>query len=117
VSGKDLSLRQIDLLAHGYFNGGSELKGQIQEGQISWTLEQLQKSQVSESPQLGQREARVLLDLELAQKYLYRLLSGLQQVGLTGNEFFAQADLIIEGILRVLPSFQKSLEVWHDQRR
>jgi len=68
VSEKDLSLRQIDMLAHGYFRGGAELKAQIQGGQISWTLEQLQKSQVRESPQLGQREARVLLDLELAQK-------------------------------------------------
>jgi len=117
VSEKDLSLRQIDMLAHGYFRGGAELKAQIQGGQISWTLEQLQKSQVRESPQLGQREARVLLDLELAQKYLYRLLSGLQQVGLAGNEFYAQADLIVEGILSVLPRFQKSLESWHDQRR
>ena len=117
VSGKDLSLRQIDLLAHGYFRGGAALKAQIQQGQIPWTLEQLQKSQVRESPQLGQREARVLLDLELAQKYLHRLLAGLQKQGLAGNEFFAQADLIVEGILSVLPRFQKSLEVWHDKRR
>lgn len=117
VSDKDLSLRQIDLLAHGYFRGGAELKAQIQQGQIGWTLEQLKKSQVRESPQLGQREARVLLDLELAQKYLYRLLAGLQKPGLTGNEFYAQADLIVEGILSVLPRFQKSLEGWHDQRR
>jgi ParB-like chromosome segregation protein Spo0J len=117
VSGKDLSLRQIDLLAHGYFRGGAELKAQIQQGQISWTLEQLQKNQVRESSQMGQREARVLLDLELGQKYLYRLMAGLQQPGLAGNEFFAQADLLVEGILRVLPSFQKRLEVWHDKRR
>jgi ParB-like chromosome segregation protein Spo0J len=117
ASGKNLSLRQIDLLANGYFRGGAELKGQIQQGQISWTLEQLQKSQVLESSQLGQREARVLLDLELAQKYLHRLLAGLQKPGLAGNEFFAQADLIVEGILSVLPRFQKSLEVWHDKRR
>jgi KorB domain len=117
VSGKNLSLRQIDMLANGYFRGGAELKAQIQRGQISWTLEQLQKSRVRESPQLGQCEARVLLDLELAQKYLHRLLAGLQKPGLAGNEFFAQADLIVEGILSVLPRFHKSLEVWHDKRR
>ena len=117
ASGKNLSLRQIDLLAHGYFRGGATLKAQIQQGQISWTLEQLQRSQVRESAQLGQREARVLLDLELAQKYLHRLLAGLQQPELGGNEFFAQADLIVSGILSVLPRFQKSLEVWHDKRR
>lgn len=117
ASGKNLSLRQIDLLAHGYFRGGAELKAQIQQGQISWTLDQLQKSQIRESPQMGQRETRVLLDLELAQKYLHRLLAGLQQPGLAGNEFFAQADLIVSGILSVLPRFHKSLEVWHDKRR
>lgn len=117
VSGKDLSLRQIDLLAHGYFRGGEALKTQIQQGQIIWTLEQLQKGQVRESPRMGQREARILLDMELAQKYLYRLMAGLKQPGLAGNEFFAQADLIVEGILSVLPGFQKVLEVWHDKRR
>ena len=117
VSGKNLSLRQIDMLANGYFRGGAELKAQIQRGQIGWTLEQLQKSRVQESPQLGQREARVLLDLELAQKYQHRLLAELHKPGLGGNEFFAQADLIVEGILSVLPRFQKSLEVWHDKRR
>jgi len=117
ASGKHLSLRQIDLLARGYFQGGAALKAQIQQGQISWTLDQLQKSQVRESSELGQREARVLLDLELAQKYLRRLLAGLQQPSLTGNAFFAQADLLVEGLLTLLPRFQKSLEVWHDKRR
>jgi hypothetical protein len=117
VSDKDLSLRQIDLLAHGYFRGGAALKAQIEEGQIGWTLEQLQKSQVRESPKLGERETRLLLDLELAQKYLFRLLAELSRTGFSGGEFFAQADLIVEGILSVLPRFQKSLEVWHDQRR
>lgn len=117
ASGKNLSLRQIDLLAHGYFRGGRELKAQIEQGHISWTLDQLQKTQVRESPQMGQHEARVLLDLELAQKYLHRLLAGLSRPSLAGNEFFAQADLIVEGILSVLPRFQKSLEVWHDSRQ
>jgi len=117
ASNKDLSLRQIDLLAHGYFRGGAALKGQIEQGQIGWTLEQLQKSQIRESPHLGEREARVLADLELAQKYLYRLLAGLSRQGLAGNEFFAQADLIVEGILSALPRFQKALELWHDSRR
>ena len=99
------------------FRGGAALKAQIEEGQIGWTLEQLQKSRVRESPELGERETRLLLDLELAQKYLYRLMAGLQQPGLAGNEFFAQADLIVEGILSVLPGFQKILEAWHDKRR
>lgn len=117
VSGKHLSLRQIDLLARGYFRGGAALKSQIQQGNISWTLEQMQKSHAVETSQLDKREGRILLDLELAQKYLHRLLSELKAPGQGSSEFFAQADLIVDGLLSALPRFQKNLEVWHDSRR
>lgn len=117
VSGKQLSLRQIDILAHGYFRGGTALKTQIQQGQISWTLEQMQKSQARETSTLNQQEKRVLLELEMAQKYIHRLLAGLPAARLRSNEFFAEADLMVEGILRVLPHLKKSLETVHDSRR
>ncbi|MCK5217964.1 chromosome partitioning protein ParB [bacterium] len=117
VSGKQLSLRQIDILAHGYFRGGTALKTQIQQGQISWTLEQMQKSQARETSTLNQQEKRVLLELEMAQKYIHRLLAGLPAAGLRSNDFFAEADLIVERILRVLPHLKKSLETVHDSRR
>jgi len=117
VSGKHLSLRQIDLLAHGYFRGGTALKAQIQQGHIGWTLEQMQKSHAGETSQLDQREARILQDLELAQKYLHRLLAALKAPRMGSNEFFAQAGLIVDGLLSVLPQFKQSLEAWHDSRR
>ena len=117
VSGKQLSLRQIDILANGYFRGGTALKTQIQQGQISWTLEQMQKSQARETSTLNQQEKRVLLELEMAQKYIHRLLAGLPAAGLRSNDFFAEADLIVERILRVLPHLKKSLETVHDSRR
>ena len=117
VSGKQQSLRQIDILAHGYFRGGTALKTQIQQGQISWTLEQMQKSQARETSTLNQQEKRVLLELEMAQKYIHRLLAGLPAAGLRSNDFFAEADLIVERILRVLPHLKKSLETVHDSRR
>jgi hypothetical protein len=117
VSGRNLSLRQIDLLAHGYFRGGVALKAQIQQGNISWTLDQMQKSHALKAPHLDERAKRILLDLEMAQKYLYRLLSELKNPEQGNNEFFAQADLMVDGLLSVLPRFQKSLEVWHDSRR
>lgn len=118
VSGKQLSLRQIDMLAQGYFRGGAALKTQIQQGQISWTLEQMQKSQAREETSLlNQQEKRVLLELEMTQKYIHRLLAGLPTAGLSSNEFFAEADLMVERILRVLPHLKKSLEAVHDSRR
>jgi hypothetical protein len=36
VAGKHLSIRDIELLAHGYFRGSSELREQIQRGNIRW---------------------------------------------------------------------------------
>lgn len=118
VSGKHLSLRQIDLLAQGYFRGGTALKAQIQKGNIGWTLTQMQKSHAEGTSSLNQYEKRILLDLELMQKYLHRLLAELRpESRLCRNEFLAQADLIVEGLLSVLPQFQKNLEVWHDFRR
>jgi hypothetical protein len=116
VSGKHLSLRQIDLLAHGYFRGGEALRTQIQQGQISWTLEQMQR-RGEENTGLGKLEKRVVLDLELAQKYMRRLDSQVRNSCLAGNDFFAQADLIVEGILDLLPSFTQSLEAFRDSRR
>jgi len=116
VSGQQLSLRQIDLLAHGYFRGGEALRAQIQQGRIAWTLARMQK-RGEEDSNLGEREKRVLLDLELAQKYLRRLQSEVRDSSLAGNDFFAQADLIVEGILHLLPLFTQSLEAFHDSRR
>ncbi len=116
VSGQHLSLRQIDLLAHGYFRGGEALRAQIQQGQIAWTLEQMQR-RGEEATGLGKLEKRVVLDLELAQKYLRRLLSEVRNSSLAGNDFFAQADLMVEGILHLLPSFKQSLEAFRDSRR
>ena len=41
VSGNDLSTRDIDTLTYGYFNGGKEIKSQIENGNIDWTLRSL----------------------------------------------------------------------------
>lgn len=45
VAGKGLSIRDIELLANGFFKGSDNLRQQIKEGSIIWGLNQLKKHQ------------------------------------------------------------------------
>ena len=68
VAGTKLSVREIELLAHGYFRGTPSLRQAIDQGNWKWTLEQMQA--VGEDPEgLSEFERGLLRDLE-------RLLQG-----------------------------------------
>jgi hypothetical protein len=42
VAGAKLSVREIELLAHGYFRGAPSLRRAVDEGRWKWTLDQMQ---------------------------------------------------------------------------
>ena len=44
VAGKDLSTRDIDLLANAFFKGSDEFREQIKNGNLSWGLKRLKQS-------------------------------------------------------------------------
>ncbi len=44
VAGKKLSIRDIELLAHGYFKGSDELRSQIKSGNFLWALSRLKET-------------------------------------------------------------------------
>ena len=44
VSGKNLSIRDIQMLAHGYFKGSADYREQIKSGNISWSLSWLKEN-------------------------------------------------------------------------
>jgi len=72
LAGAKLSVREIDLLAHGYFRGPSALRQAIDEGRWKWTLDQMQA--VPDDPEgLSVGESRLLRELE-------RLLQAMQDV-------------------------------------
>jgi hypothetical protein len=78
VSGKHLSLRQIEALAYVYFRGNPALKKQIEQDDLSWTLRNFRYSEnasASAQPGLSVAERRFVRDLELFQKYLQRLIA------------------------------------------
>lgn len=120
VSGKSLSTRDVETLAYGYFRGGPELKKQITHGSIDWTLKQMKMSNVCSSRDensLNELERNAVNDLELVQKYMEKVSSGIKDSRLSSPSFFATAHLLVEGILSKINFFTKNMEEFYDQRK
>jgi len=118
VSGKGLSTRDIETLAYGYFRGGEDLKRQIQEGNLQWTVRQMRKRDSFSRAEEGMSEVEwsVIRDLELAQKYMCRLRYGLAREGLLSEAFHARALLLVEGLLDRIEVFGAELRSFHESR-
>jgi hypothetical protein len=112
VSGKGLSLRQIETLAYGYFRGSASLKKQIEQGDILWTLKNFRQNELSlhsANPELTEEESRFVRDLELFQKYMQRLFSGFNRHESRSTQFDKTARLLADGILSALSTFENEL--------
>ena len=114
VSDKDLSIRDIELLANGYFKGSEDIRRQIREGNIKWSLNKL-KQPLPSDDECNSMERRMLKDLEIAQKYMQRVTYGSRDKRLKSNSFFAQANILSGGILRQMELFTKVIEELHDR--
>jgi hypothetical protein len=114
VAGAKLSVREIELLAHGYFRGPAALREAIGQRNWQWSLAQMQ--QVPEDPhRLNDFERGLLRELE-------RLLQAMQQVQtrcdsprLQTRDFFAQANLLLASLLGRRDSFFKKMEEFYDR--
>ncbi len=78
VAGQQLSVREIELLAHGYFRGPAPLRESIDQGNWKWSLQQMQT--VPEDPEgCNDVERRLLRELE-------RLLKAIGQSAAPGSD-------------------------------
>lgn len=116
VSGKDLSTRDIEALAHGYFKGSQEMHQQIEKGDIAWALRQVKHSTLS-TPGCNSAEQAMLNDLDIIQKQIRRIISKSQDERITSPSFYAQAELLTGGILRQMDVFSQTLKAFHDKSR
>lgn len=116
VSGRHLSLRQIAILTEAYFKGSEKIKEQIDQGKIDWTLEQLNPLHCEKSV-LIPKEKLIIEHLEATHKWMDRLVNILKPERTGRSEFLAEADLIVESLLGIIPRLQKRLELWHDSHR
>jgi len=114
VAGKHLSIRDIELLAQGYFRGSNEFREQIKKGDVRWGLNLLKES-TRDSDACTEAERRALRDLEVAQKYMQRVTCMVKDARCGSNAFYAQAHLVAGGILRCLDMFSKAIKEFHDR--
>jgi len=115
VSGKGLSIRDIGLLAHAYFKGPDGLKDQILSGDMTWCLKQLKESSIAGG--CTENEKKLLKELEIAKRYMYRVIYHSSDSRMVSSRFRSQASLLTSGILRQLQRFKVAIEGLHDRFR
>ena len=114
VSGKHLSTRDIDLLAHGYFKGSEDFRQQLRRGNISWSLSRLKQTSAQASG-CTEVEKRMLKDLEIVQKYMQRVTVGSKDPRLKTNSFYSQANLLAGAIVRHREQFSTAMREFYDR--
>jgi len=114
TAGKRLSVREIAMLAQGYFRGPDSLKEAIDQGKWSWSLAQMKN--VPEDPEgCTDFERALLSDLESVQKYMQRLIVHCHDARLQSRAFHAQANLLTTGLLSKFRPFVKTMREFHDR--
>jgi hypothetical protein len=118
TAGKGLSVRDLDILAKGYFKGGEEFRCHVQQGDVRWCLDALR--QVSDSGAAAASnddERKVLIDLEIVQRRLRRLPGMLATPKIQSPAFLAEVHLLSGGILRLIQPFTKAIKDFYDRTR
>jgi hypothetical protein len=114
VSDKNLSVREIDYLARGYFCGPESFREEIQRGHFAVALER-RKPAADGSDGCQTFERRLLEDLEIVQKYMLRVTGRSQDGRLKSPAFLAQANLLTAGILERMDAFTRTVRLLHDR--
>jgi len=114
LSGRRLSVREIEHLAHGYFRGPEALREQIRAGNVALPLERL-KQTAAHADGCTPFEQAMLKDIEIAQKYMQRVMGKSPDPRLKSAAFRAQAQLLLAGLLSRAPAFFQSVRQLHDR--
>lgn len=114
VAGKHLSIRDIDLLAKGYFKGSDELRAQIKNGNLSWGLRRL-KHDATMGNALSEREKNMLKALEIIARYIQRFMAQENDTRPLSNTFAAQANILSGGIIELFDTFKTAMRAFHDR--
>jgi len=114
VAGKGLSIRDIDLLAEGFFKGSDDLRKQIKAGNITWGLNQL-KNSPCKATRCTDKEQQMLGSLESVQRYMQKITCGARDERLESATFRVQANLLVQGIIDIMDSFNLAVRHLYDQ--
>ena len=116
TAGKGLSVRDIQTLAGAYFRGGTDVRREMAEGKIDSCLETLRQTS-EKAKTCSESENRVLNDLEITGRKMKRLIHAASDPQLRSPGFFAQAQLLCDGILRVTQRFTAEIRGLYDRCR
>lgn len=114
VAGPRRSVREIELLAQGYFLGPASLREAIEAGKLSWSLEQM-KSVPEDREGCNEFERRLLGDLVSLQRLVPRVMLKCADPRLQSRAFFAQANLLAGGLLSQWKPFQERMRAFYDR--
>jgi hypothetical protein len=114
VAGKRLSIRDIELLARGYFRGPSSLREAIDSGKLTWSLDQM-KNVPEDREGCSQFERVLLKELQSLQKTMQRVMVKCQDPRLNSRAFHAQANLLTGGLLSQFEPFCERIRELHDR--
>lgn len=114
VAGRKLSIRDIELLAKGYFKGSNAFREQLRKGDIAFGLAGLRDLSLK-AQGCTKAEQAMLRDLELTQVYMQRVTARSKERGFKSREFFAQANLLTGGLLRQMDLFTHAVREFHDR--
>ena len=114
VAGKRLSVRDIELLAQGYFRGPDSLREAIGQGKLNWSLEQM-KNVPDDAEGCSDFERVLLKELQAVQKLMQRIVAKCHHERLQSRAFFAQANLLLGSLLTKLKPFGERMKEFHDR--
>ena len=114
VASKGLSIRDIELLANGFFKGSDNLRQQIKEGNITWGLDQLKKSS-NRANECTTAEQSMLKDLESVQRYMQKITYRARDDSLGNDTFQVQASLLVQGIVDIMDNFMIAVRDLYDR--
>lgn len=114
VAGKGLSIRDIELLANGFFKGSEDLRRQIEQGNIAWGLSRLKES-AFRTTECTTAEQNMLRDLEYLQRYMQKVIFNIRDDALRKDAFYAQAGILVQQILRLLDKLKLVMETMYDR--
>lgn len=114
LTGKGLSVREIEQLAHGYFRGPETFREEIRGGNIALALERMRPAG-KEPGGCTDFERSLLRDLEITQKYMQRVMGKSHDPRLSSRMFHAEANLLTAGVLSRARAFFQVLRELHDR--
>jgi len=118
TAGKGLSVRELDILAKGYFKGGEEFRGHVKNGDVRWCLDTLRATAASGTKAASNDdEQKLLSDLDAVQWRLRRLPRLLSSPRIQSPGALAEAHLLTGGIVRLIVPFTKAIKEFYDRTR